>query len=198
MPADPTLNAPPHPVRRWLPLLRAVRNAWPTPDERPPLSLWAALIEAESSGRADAISPAGAVGLGQVMPSDYAAYTPALRAMFRDRPTTAALLDPRTNLEWSLRILITLGYRRCATWDRALMAYFTGRCDAPAARDITGVTGADYMRRILRLQDQYRDLDAPAEPPPADVATLEARLARLERRVSEAAAALSSMPSNNL
>ena len=155
------------PVRRWPPLMRELRDAWPVPRERPPLSLWAALIDTESGGRPDVISVAGAVGLGQVMPSGFAGYSARLRRMFRDRPTTAALLDPRTNLEWSLRILVTLGYRRCRSWPAALMAYFTGRCDAPTATDATGTSGAHYVRLILARQQRYRDLDAPPPPPTA-------------------------------
>ena len=144
--------------------MRELRDAWPVPAERPPLSLWAALIHAESAGHPAAVSPQGAVGLGQVMPSDFAGYTTRLRAMFRGRPTTAALLDPRTNLRWSLRILIAQGFRRCGSWDAALMAYFTGRCHAPQARDATGTTGAHYVALITRRRALYRDLDPPASP----------------------------------
>ena len=146
--------------------MRELRDAWPVPAERPPLSLWAALIHAESAGNPAAVSPQGAVGLGQVMPSDFAGYTTRLRAMFRGRPTTAALLDPRTNLRWSLRILIAQGFRRCGSWDAALMAYFTGRCHAPQARDATGTTGAHYVALITRRRALYRDFDPPASPEP--------------------------------
>ena len=177
MPPDPQPTPGNPDVRRSLSLMRELRDAWPLPTERPSLSLWAALIDAESGGRPHVISPAGAVGLGQVMPSDYAGYSPRLKQMFRDRPTTAALLDPRTNLQWSLRILITLGYRRCKSWPAALMAYFTGRCDAPTATDATGTSGAAYVRLLLARAPAYADLDAPATSSMND---LEARLARLE------------------
>lgn len=188
MPANPAVREAS--VRRWAPLMREVRDAWPVAAERPTLSLWAALIDAESSGDPNAISPQGAVGLGQVMPADHATYTAALRSMFRGRPTVAELLEPRTNLEWSLRVLVTQGYRRCGSWDRALMAYFTGRCDAPTARDATGTSGAQYVRAILDRQRAYRDLDrtpAPPPSPPATLAELAKRLVRLEARVEATA-----------
>lgn len=190
MPVNPAVREAS--VRRWAPLMREVRDAWPVDAERPALSLWAALIDAESAGDPNAVSPQGAVGLGQVMPSDHASYTPALRAMFHGRPTATELRDPRTNLEWSLRILITLGYRRCGSWDSALMAYFTGRCDAPTARDATGTSGAQYVRAILERRRAYRDLDAPAARPsapsaPTTLTDVARRLARLEARVEATA-----------
>lgn len=194
MPADTGSQT----VRRWLPLMRELREAWPVQEERPPLSLWAALIDAESGGHPGAISPQGAVGLGQVMPSDYAGYSEYLRRIFRDRPTTARLLNPQTNLSWSLRILVTLGYRRCGSWDAALMAYFTGRCHAPTAQDSTGTSGAQYVRIVLARRDRYADLDAsppargePVEPrpdPSHDHTALTARLAALERQLRDHAA----------
>ena len=165
-------------VRRWLPLMREVRDAWPNPSERPPLSLWAALIDIESGGAPNVISPQGAVGLGQVMPADYAGYSPALKRMFSGRPITARLRDPRTNLQWSLRILVAQGYRRCGSWDKALMAYFTGRCDAPTATDATGTSGAQYVARIRSRRNAYRDLDQPAGSSPTG---LERRIAALEK-----------------
>ena len=99
--------------------------------------------------------------------------------MFSGRPITAHLRDPRTNLQWSLRILVAQGYRRCGSWDKALMAYFTGRCDAPAAKDATGTSGAQYVARIRSRRDAYRDLDQPAGSSPNG---LERRIAALERR----------------
>ena len=135
------------------------------------------------------------------MPSDFPAYTAALRQVFRGRPTTAALKNPTTNLEWSLRILIEQGYQRCGTWDTALMAYFTGRCNAPSARDATGTTGASYVARVRARAAVYADLDAPISTSPADPAStlsntdaritaLEARMDALSERLNVAATAL--------
>lgn len=60
-----------------------------------------AIIKIESGGNARARNAAsGATGLGQVMPSDSRIHP----EWFKDRPTSAQLLDPATNIEWMARV----------------------------------------------------------------------------------------------
>jgi len=61
-----------------------------------PWSHLAALIEFESTFNPDAISKAGAVGLGQIMPSEVPG--------FETRPTTKELLDPNFNIEYTAQL----------------------------------------------------------------------------------------------
>lgn len=77
----------------------------------------AALIWTESSGDPDAIGPAGAVGLMQVMPKE---------AGFSWRPTQQELLDPSTNLFWGARTLSTVIHQGKGDVLHALAAYNGG------------------------------------------------------------------------
>lgn len=79
--------------------------------------LVAALIWKESRGRADARSPAGAVGLTMVMPYE---------AGFTWRPRAAALLDPETNVAWGTRTLATVIRQSQGDVHSALAAYNGG------------------------------------------------------------------------
>jgi len=65
-------------------------------------SLLLAVIIYESGCRATVISGAGAVGLGQVMPSDNRV---SAKYNISGRPTTAQLMDPETNLFAAANIL---------------------------------------------------------------------------------------------
>ncbi len=77
----------------------------------------AALIWTESSGDPDAVGPAGAVGLMQVMPKE---------AGFTWRPTQQELLDPSTNLFWGARTLSTVIHQGKGDLLHALAAYNGG------------------------------------------------------------------------
>lgn len=79
--------------------------------------LVAALIWKESRGRADARSPAGAIGLMMVMPYE---------AGFTWRPRAAALLDPETNVAWGTRTLATVIRQSQGDVHNALAAYNGG------------------------------------------------------------------------
>ncbi|MGB1249905.1 MAG: lytic transglycosylase domain-containing protein [Candidatus Promineifilaceae bacterium] len=61
-------------------------------------NLLAAIIEMESDGNPDGVSYAGAVGLMGIMPQGSG-------AGLDQRPTSYALLDPATNIEWGAKIL---------------------------------------------------------------------------------------------
>jgi soluble lytic murein transglycosylase-like protein/CheY-like chemotaxis protein len=60
-----------------------------------------ALIQRESTGDPHAVSPAGAVGLMQVLPRTFVAVMPRL-----DRPTPAAIRDSELNLHAGIRYLL--------------------------------------------------------------------------------------------
>ncbi|MBN2003904.1 MAG: transglycosylase SLT domain-containing protein [Anaerolineae bacterium] len=77
----------------------------------------AALVWTESSGDPNAIGPAGAVGLLQVMPKE---------AGFSWRPTQQELLDPSTNLFWGARTLSTVIHQGKGDILNALAAYNGG------------------------------------------------------------------------
>lgn len=76
-----------------------------------------ALIWTESHGDPDAVGPAGAVGLMQVMPKE---------AGFSWRPTQQELLDPFTNLFWGARTLSTVIHQGKGDVLNALAAYNGG------------------------------------------------------------------------
>jgi len=75
------------------------------------------IIMIESAGKADAISPAGAIGLMQVMPKEEG---------FTGRPTHAELLDPATNILWGCKILRNNLVVYNDNLSRALAAYYGG------------------------------------------------------------------------
>ncbi|MFP4393727.1 MAG: lytic transglycosylase domain-containing protein [Anaerolineales bacterium] len=101
-----------HKVQRWSDLIiqEAERRAL-DPD------FLASLVWMESRGDANAVGPAGAVGLMQVMPKE---------AGFSWRPEKAALLDPSTNLFWGARTLATVIEQGDGDVFNALAAYNGG------------------------------------------------------------------------
>jgi hypothetical protein len=100
----------------------------------------AAIIKAESNFNPNAINRAsGAVGLGQVMPSD----APGYGRMFAGRPTTQQLLDPATNIEWTARILAS-AWRATGSWEGAAARYFG------IGRDAQGTTTSMALERYNR------------------------------------------------
>src|SRR4030042_1455251 len=138
-----------------------------------PNSLYAALIEVESGGQPKVVSWAGAVGLGQVMPSDptvdpqhfdwltaaaakqtAAEMERAFRAMFSDRPTTAQLKVPCINIAWGAQILQVGLMNWGGDLDRALAAYLGG---ITAAGDITD-EGQHYIDLVRGCQGHFLDL----------------------------------------
>jgi len=139
-----------------------------------PISLYAALIEVESGGQPAIVSWAGAVGLGQIMPSDpvvdpahFDWLTPAaaketaaemqrsFRAMFSDRPTTAQLKLPCVNIAWGTQILQYGLMNWGGDLDRALAAYLGGITAAGVITD----EGQHYVNLVRACQEHFRDLD---------------------------------------
>jgi len=121
-------------------------------------SLLAGIWDFESGGNAGAINKSSrATGLGQVMPRE---------AGFPDRPTQQELLDPKTNAEWSARILKS-GLDRYGSEDKALAAYL-GAIDArgniTGAVDANGTGGNQYIRTVRERQQKYADLTGGTGP----------------------------------
>lgn len=108
----------------------------------------ATIVSIESSGRADAVSSAGAVGLMQVMPQEAG-------AGFEDRPLAKDLTDPEFNLEWGCAIMYESGNRH--NWEMAgtLTGYFGGGVDAD---------GHDAAYYLAKFQERWRFLWG-TEPP---------------------------------
>lgn len=95
-PLQPIQPAPPLGARRWrAELTRAAHTTWGLDA---PIPLLAAQVHQESMWRPDAVSPVGAVGLGQVMPGT-ASWWCRINGM------TPAQCQPR-NPAWSLRTLV--------------------------------------------------------------------------------------------
>lgn len=95
----------------------------------------ASLIWMESSGQAEVISPAGAVGLMQVMSKE---------AGFSWRPAEAELLNPYTNLAWGSNTLLTVIHQGRGDVFNALAAYNGGW-------EKTDHSGPQYLAtRVLR------------------------------------------------
>ncbi len=119
-------------------------------------SLVAGVIAVESGWDPQAVSPAGAVGLMQVLPGE----------VLPGRPSRKDLLDPATNLEWGCRIL-RAGWDRYGTTAGMLAAYY-GAVDASGrpttATDGSGIDGWGYVRRVEQAALAYAEWDQVADP----------------------------------
>jgi soluble lytic murein transglycosylase-like protein len=100
------------PVLRWLPEIAAATAATGTPG-----SLIAGIMQLESGGDPETVSVAGAQGLMQVMPAEFAA-----KGIGAD-----AWRDPATNVLTGARILAE---RSGGGWEAAVAYYFGIGCDA--------------------------------------------------------------------
>ena len=86
------------------------------------IELLKAVITVESGFRSDAVSPRGALGLMQMMPSSAERYATGPEAL---RPVELRLLDARTNIHTGARMLADL-VRRYGGIDIALAAWNAG------------------------------------------------------------------------
>ncbi len=105
--------------------------------------LLASIVEAESSFRADAVSPKGAQGLMQLMPVHFEAGQQGL--------------DPAANLELGARLFVRLLDRYDGDLELALAAYHAG----PGAVDRFGAvppfrSTRAYVRRVLALYLEHQ------------------------------------------
>ncbi len=135
-------------------------------DEKLDTNLLRALMMVESSGKADAVSRAGARGLMQLMPGTAAEVAKKLKM---DDYTPDKILDPRTNLRLGARYLRMMLNLFDGDEHLALAAYNAGpqnvkrwckrAADAPGYEVIEREGYKEtrlHVRRIMRLRDAYR------------------------------------------
>jgi hypothetical protein len=105
-------------------------------------NLVAAVVEEESKGNPDLVSPAGAVGLLQIMPYE---------AGFTWRPRAYALRKPAANLEWGTNTLNEIIRQAQGRITLAVMAYNSGwdRIQLRSTRLFASKVFDDYARCIL-------------------------------------------------
>ena len=112
-----------------------------------PPSLVAGLIDVESGGQPSVISPAGAVGLCQVMPGE----------IIPGRPSKDQLLDPTVNVQTGCSLLAELmkaqGNEACA-----LAAYYGGIYLGRPTDD-----GWRYVNMVEGAAQNYREWDLTAD-----------------------------------
>lgn len=104
--------------------------------------LISAIIFVESGGKTDAISPAGAVGLMQVMPREAG-------ECFADRPSKRELLDPLVNISWGCRILKSYIDMYGGDVKRGVMAYYAGPGNIPLSDEVTHAGAKHYLDLVL-------------------------------------------------
>ena len=140
-------------------------------------SLVAALILQESTFDSQALSPAGARGLMQVIPATGRKLARDLRVPYR----RAALHDPETSLDFGTRYLRQMSDRYAGAVERVLAAYNAGphrvdawtaeRPDMSAEEFIESIPFTEtrgYVMIVLANREHYRrlyGLDRPAAPP---------------------------------
>jgi len=172
--------APRETVRRMV-IQEALRS-----DTVPP-SLALAVAQAESDFVADALSPAGARGVMQIMPATG-------RGEFGVDPDE--LWNPRLNIQLGVRFLGDLIRRYDGRWDLALSHYNGGsRVGSGASARVIPATRA-YVDKVLRLEQRYaRDRTvarlvagaAEANAALAVRAARQAKIDRIDRRVPDRA-----------
>lgn len=122
---------------RWLDLMIMVAG-----ESGVPWQILAAIMNLESGGNPDALSPSGAVGLMQVMPQ----YWQSLADEHG-----GDLWNPEVNMRTAAKILAK-NHEIYGTWDKAAAAYFGAIDDAgniTGATDAFGTTGYQYVERFL-------------------------------------------------
>ncbi len=116
-------------VMQWQSLIQQAANAYNVPS-----GLIAAIMAVESGGNPNAVSPAGALGLMQVMPDQ----------LTRLGVTQDKWTDPASNIDAAARYLAeTLGSG--GTIQDSVARYFGSGCDA------LGTCTQDYVNRVLTL-----------------------------------------------
>ncbi len=116
-------------VMRWQSLIAQAAAA-----HKVPAALIAAIMAVESSGNPDAVSPAGALGLMQVMPSE----------LTRLGVQQSKWSDPASNIDAAARYLSET-LNSGGSLQQAVARYFGSGCDA------LGTCTQDYVSRVLTL-----------------------------------------------
>jgi len=133
----PAPAAPPWPLPYGMAIRDAARRHRVSP------ALLAALVRAESGFDRFAVSPKGALGLGQLMPRT--AHELGVTQVF----------DVHQNLDGSARYLAAQ-LRRFGDVRLALAAYHAGPERARRGLDRVPATTRSYIRRVLRFEREYR------------------------------------------
>jgi len=123
--------------------------------------LVAAVVEAESSGRPRAVSPAGALGLMQLMPATAAEIA---RELGLDEPTREDLFEPEVNIRFGVYYLSKLRERFGDERELVIAAYHAGptRVDAwrtsradlasvDVVRELAFPQTRRYVERVMSL-----------------------------------------------
>ena len=108
-----------------------------------PMDVALGIMDIESGGNPNAVSAAGAKGLMQVMPANFAAGEDGM--------------DPVTNISRGLKMLADR-YARFGNWDSAVASYFgaIGTDGKPSmAKDINGQSGVGYVRAFNNARTKY-------------------------------------------
>lgn len=135
-------------VRQWGGLISEAASRYGVPQ-----SVIAGIMEIESGGNSEAVSPAGAKGLMQVMPFH-----------FKEGENG---MDPRTNVFKGAQILAE-NYRRYGSWEKASAAYFgaiSASGEITGASDAVGQTGYGYVGAFTNSRAQYADMDSQEASP---------------------------------
>ncbi len=147
-----------HRVRTWLPLVEEAAA-----EHQLPIALILAVISQESGGRANAVSPQGAVGLMQLMPGT------ASDMAKREGPERPDRYDAKTSVALGTRYLAEQIERFDGRTDLALAAYNAGPAkvrswmkERPAPSDpkafLTWVRFGEtrtYVRRVLAWRERW-------------------------------------------
>lgn len=119
-----------------------------------PKNLVYAVIETESGFRADAVSPAGAVGLMQLMPVTFEWLT---EYQLRENLPSRKISDPEVNIRYGVFYLRWL-YDRYSHWTEACAAYNAGHGNMDAwLKDADRTDGSGRLRIDAIPLDETRD-----------------------------------------
>lgn len=113
-----------------------------------PVELVLAVIETESSYKADAISKAGAVGMMQVIPESH--YPRMIRLNCTD------LFDPYQNITVGMDFLSELIEKYNGNTHKALTAYNHGEKGANDKFFSNGIYQSDYSRKVLEMTEKIK------------------------------------------
>ena len=134
-----------------------------------PVNLIYAVIETESGFRADVVSPAGAVGLMQLMPVTFEWLT---EYQLRENLPTRKISDPEVNVRYGVFYLRWL-YDRYGHWFEACAAYNAGHGNVDKWLKDSDMTDQDrrlltnripneetraYVRKVQNTYDAYARL----------------------------------------
>lgn len=122
-------------VLNWMDQINAASQKWNVPAD-----VIAAVMDQESSGDPNALSPKGAIGLMQLMPK-------TAFGLGVSNPN-----DPASNIDGGAKYLQQL-YHQYGDWNKALVAYNAGSYDPNASYN--GVSAGDYAAAVQAVRNKY-------------------------------------------